>query len=48
MFHKFVVDYINDPAPLRKVKLNRPATSWMNDPKILNLQKDLDTQPQGN
>ena len=44
IFNKLVVDCINSHAPLRKVKLARPVGPWMNDPKIANLQKDLDTQ----
>ena len=44
IFNKLIVDCINTHAPLRKVKLTRPVALWMNDPKIANLQKDLDTQ----
>ena len=44
IFNKLVVDCINTHAPLRKVKLTRPVGPWMYDPKIANLQKDLDTQ----
>ena len=44
IFNKLVVDCINTYAPLRKVKRTRPVAPWMNDPKIANLQKDLDTQ----
>ena len=44
VFNKSVVDCINTHAPLRKVKLTRHVVPWMNDPKIANLQKDLDTQ----
>ena len=44
IFNKLVVDCINTHAPLRKVKFTRPVAPWMNDPKIANLQKDLDTQ----
>ena len=44
IFNKLVVDCINTQAPLRKVKRTRPVAHWMNDPKIANLQKDLDTQ----
>ena len=39
-----VVNCITTHAPLRKVKLTRPVVTWMNDPKIANLQKDLHTQ----
>ena len=41
---ELVVDCINTHAPLRKVKLTRPVVPWMNDTKIVNLRKDLDTQ----
>ena len=44
IFDKLVVDCINSHALLRKVKLTRSVAPWMNDPKIANLQKDLDTQ----
>ena len=44
IFNKFVVVCINTRVPLRKVKLIRPVAPWMNDPKIANLQKGLDTQ----
>ena len=44
IFNKLVVDCVNTHATLRKVKLIRNAASWMNDTKIANLQKDLDTQ----
>ena len=44
IFKKLVADCINTHAPLRKVKLTRPVAPWMNDAKIANLQKDLDTQ----
>ena len=44
IFNKLVVDYTNTQAPIRKVKLTRPVAPWMNDPKIVNNQKDLDTQ----
>ena len=37
IFNKLVVDCIHFRAPLRKVKLTRPITLWMNDPKIANL-----------
>ena len=43
IFKKLVVDCVSTHAPLRKVKLTRPVAPWMNDPKIANLQKDLDT-----
>ena len=43
-FNKFVVDFINTHAPIRKVKLTRLVAPRMNDPKITNLQKDLDFQ----
>ena len=42
--NKLVVDCINIHAPLKTVKLAEPVAPWMNDPKIANLQKDLDTQ----
>ena len=44
IFNKLVVDCINTRAPLRGVKLTRPLAPWMNDPKIANLQKDLNAQ----
>ena len=44
IFNKLVVDCINTQAPLRTVKLTRPVAPWMNDRKIANLQKDLNTQ----
>ena len=44
ILNKLVVDSIKTHAPLRTVKLTRPVAPWMNDPKIVNLQKDLDTQ----
>ena len=44
IFNKLVVDCINTHAPLRRGKLTRSITPSMNDPKIANLQKDLDTQ----
>ena len=43
IFNKLVVDCINTHALLTKVKLTKPVTSSMNDPKITNLQKVLDT-----
>ena len=42
-FNKLVADCINTHAPLRKVKLARPVATWINDPNIANLWKDLDT-----
>ena len=44
IFNKLVVDGINTRASLRRVKLTRPVASLMNDLKIANLQKDLNTQ----
>ena len=44
IFNKLIVECINTHAPLRKVKLTKPVAPWMNDPKITNFQKDLDTQ----
>ena len=44
IFNKLLVDRINTHAPLRKVKFTRPVAAWMNDPKIANFQKDLDTR----
>ena len=44
IFNKFVVDYINSHATLKKVKLTRPVAPWMNDPKMVNLRTDLDTK----
>ena len=44
IFNKLVVDCINTHAPLRKVQLTRPVAPWINDPKIANLQRDLNIQ----
>ena len=44
ILNKLVGYCINTHAPLRTVKLTRPEAPWMNDPKIANLHKDLDTQ----
>ena len=44
IFNELVVDCINTHAPLRKVKLTRPVANWIDNPKIANLQKDLNTQ----
>ena len=44
IFNKLVIDSINTRVPLRKVKLTRHVALWINDSKIANLQKDLDTQ----
>ena len=44
IFHNLFVDCINTHTPLRRVNLTRPVAPWMNDLKIANLQKDLNTQ----
>ena len=44
IFNKLVVDCINTHPPLRRVKLAKPVAPWMDDPKISNLQKHLNTQ----
>ena len=41
---KLITDCINIHAPLKRVKLTRPIASWMLDPKIIELQKELASQ----
>ena len=44
MLNKLITDCINIHTPLRRVKLTRPIAPWMQDPKIIELQKELASQ----